>query len=362
MPRVRRTASRRLLLVLAASACLALPAAAGGATGVSLTPIIQGTPGTNGWYLSNVLLNWQFVPNDPILVQGCFVGQITAQGFTQFDCKVTWAGNITLEYPLSIAIDKTAPAVHAVPSRGPDANGWYNKPVSFTFQGTDATSGIASCSSLTYSGPDNGKAQVAGTCTDRAGNVGHASYTFAYDATPPTIGSLSAEHGDRSVSLTWKAAGVQSLQVTRTGSGFHKVVYRGTGTELRDRGLHVGAKYTYTVTAVDEAGNTSKASVGVTATGPLTSPVPGQNVSSRPHLTWLPVKGATYYNVQLYRNGRILSRWPRGTSITLPATWSYQGHHHRLRDGSYRWYVWPGFGKKSQAHYGKLIGSSSFQR
>jgi hypothetical protein len=362
VPRVTGTASRRLLVVLAAFACLALPAAAGGSTGVSITPIIQGTPGANGWYVSNVFLNWQFVPSNPLTVNGCVIETITAEGFTHIDCKATWTGGSSAADVFNIAIDKTPPAVHAVPSRGPDANGWYNKPVSFTFHGTDAASGIASCSSLTYSGPDSATALVSGTCTDRAGHVGHASYRFAYDSTPPSINSLSAEHGDRSVSLTWKAAGIQSLQVTRSGSGFHKVVYRGTGTELRDRGLRVGARYTYTVTAVDEAGNTSKASVGVTATGPLTAPVPGQNVSSRPHLTWLPVKGATYYNVQLYRNGRILSRWPRGTSITLPASWSYQGHHHRLSNGSYRWYVWPGFGKKSRAHYGKLIGSSSFQR
>jgi hypothetical protein len=369
VPRVIGTASRRLLVLLAAFACLALPAAAGGATSrpdtqcCSLTPGLQGTPGSNGWYVSDVLLSWTFVPDPPNSVQGCFIGAITAEGHTSIDCKASWGALGSAERILDIYIDKTAPAVHAVPSRPPDANGWYNKPVSFTFAGTDATSGIASCSSLTYSGPDNGTASVAGTCTDRAGNVGHASYTFAYDSTPPSITSLSAQHGNRSVSLTWKAsAGTQSLQVTRSGSGFHKVVYRGTGTGLRNTGLRVGAKYTYKVTAVDEAGNTSSASLGVTATGPLTSPVPGQNVSSRPHLSWLPVKGATYYNVQLYRNGRILSRWPRGTSITLPASWSYQGRHHRLSNGSYRWYVWPGFGKKSRAHYGKLIGSSSFQR
>jgi hypothetical protein len=351
-------AAHRWLLLVAVLACLALPAAAGATGGVSVTPVVQGTQGTNGWYVSDVFLNWQFVPTNPKTVTGCFVGEITLQGVTHIDCKVTWVGGAIAEDPLDIAIDTTAPAVHAVPSRGPDDNGWYNKPVSFTFKGTDATSGIASCSSLTYSGPDNAKASVSGTCTDKAGNVGHAVYRFAYDSTPPTIGSLSAVHGNRSVVLTWKPSTDTVFTVTRSG----KVVYHGTGTEVRDTGLRVGTRYTYTVTAVDEAGNTSRATLPVTATGALTSPVPGQTVSSRPQLTWLPVKGATYYNVQLYRNGRILSRWPKRTSITLPASWTYQGHHHRLRSGSYRWYVWPGFGKKSRAHYGHLLGSSSFHR
>ena len=218
MPRVTRTANRWLFL-LAAFACLALPAAAGGVTGVSLTPIIQGTPGSNGWYVSNVLLGWQFDPNPPETQSGCFIGAITAEGVTHIDCKATWVGGSSADVVLDISIDKTAPAVHAVPSRGPDVNGWYNKPVSFTFKGTDATSGIAACSSLTYSGPYNGNASVAGTCTDKAGNVGHAGYRFAYDSTPPTIGSLSAEHGNRSVLLSWKAsAGTRVSRVTRSGS------------------------------------------------------------------------------------------------------------------------------------------------
>lgn len=364
MPRLTRTANLWLLL-LAALACLALPTAAGATGGVSLTPIIQGTPGANGWYRSNVHVGWQFNPNPPETESpGCLPATITAEGHTHIDCAATWSDGSSASVPLNIGIDKTAPTVHVVPSRGPDFNGWYNKPVSFGFEGTDATSGIASCSSLTYSGPANGKAVASGTCTDRAGNVGHASYTFAYDSTPPTISSLSAQHGDRSVLLSWKvvSAEAQVTQVTRSTSGVHRVIYRGTGTEVRDTGLRVGSRYTYTVTAVDVAGNTGTASLAVTATGPLTAPVPGETVSARPHLSWLPVKGATYYNVQLYRGGRILSRWPKRPGITLPASWAYQGHHHRLRSGSYRWYVWPGFGKKSQAHYGRLLGSSSFQR
>ena len=366
MPRVTGIASRWLLLLLVAVACLVLPTAAGGATsvkgasGVSLTPVLQGTPGANGWYVSNVVLGWQFDPDPPDTVQGCYIGAITVEGVTHIDCKATW-GQSSAEVVLNVSIDKTAPAVHAVPSRGPDANGWYNKPVSFAFKGNDVTSGIASCSSTTYSGPDSSKASVAGTCTDKAGNVGHAVYTFSYDSTPPSLGSLGAEHGNRSILLMWKeSAGTQSAEVTRRGSGPQKTVYQGAGTEVRDTGLRVGGKYKYTVSAVDEAGNTSYETLAVTATGPLTSPVPGQRVVSRPHLTWLPVKGATYYNVSLYRGGRILSVWPKRTSVTLPLSWTYQGHRHRLRSGSYRWYVWPGYGKKSQARYGPRLGSGSF--
>src|SRR5438105_7322170 len=46
----------------------------------------------------------------------------------------------------ALRYDATLPAITgAVPSRPPDFNGWYNHPVSFLFTGTDATSGLESC-------------------------------------------------------------------------------------------------------------------------------------------------------------------------------------------------------------------------
>ena len=62
----------------------------------------------------------------------------------------------------------------------------------------------------------------------------------------------------------------------------------------------------------------------------------------------------------MIRGGRILSAWPRHAHFKLPQSWVYQGHHYRLRPGVYHWYVWPGFGRLAQAHYGRLIGGSAF--
>jgi hypothetical protein len=357
-----KVANRWLLLLGLALACLVAPAGAVGYVNpsISAAPVVIGTPGSNGWYISNVNVSWQFSP-PPDEVEGCFVGTISTQGHTHISCKVTWTGIGSLTYQLDIYIDKTSPAVHGVPSRKPDANGWYNKPVSFSFTGTDGTSGVASCSSTSYSGPDNGNVSVGGTCRDKAGNVGHGAYKFAYDSTPPTIGPVTAGHGNRSVSLTWTTSADTALcQITRTAKDSAKVVYRGTGRTYQDKGLRVGAKYRYTVTAFDKAANPATSTLDVTATGRLLKPVPGQRVTSPPHLSWLPVKGATYYNVQLIRGKRILSAWPTRARRRLRKSWVYHGHHYRLRPGVYRWYVWPGFGKRAKANYGRLVGSSSF--
>jgi hypothetical protein len=221
---------------------------------------------------------------------------------------------------------------------------------------------LAGCSSTTYSGPDNGNASVPGTCTDNAGNVGRAAFGFSYDSTPPALANLTTKHGNRSVLLGWAAsADTQVIQVARSqGSGQTKVVFRGPGSSFLDKGLRPGVKYQYTVTAFDQAANPAPKSLAVTGTGRLINPVPGERVTSRPRLAWLPVKGASYYNVQLIRGGRILSAWPTRANFKLPRSWVYHGHHYHLKPGVYRWYVWPGFGKLAQANYGRRIGGSSF--
>jgi hypothetical protein len=351
-------------LVLAlALAGLALPSAAGSQALVtnSVTPVPRGTLGANGWYVSDVIVNWVIDPL-PDRTLGCEAVTITAEGPTQLTCEAWW-GTDSDTVSKTFSIDKTAPAVSAVPARPPDANGWYNRPVAVSFAGSDATSGLAgACSATTYSGPDTGNASVAGTCTDNAGNVGRAAYGFSYDATPPTLANVTAQHGNRNVLLGWTASpDTKVVQVTRSkGSGPAKTIFSGTAAAFRDKGLTPGAKYKYTVTAFDVAGNTAVQTLTATATGRLINPVPGEHVSAPPRLAWLPVKGATYYNIQLFRGSRILSAWPAHASFQLPRKWVYRGHHYRLRPGIYHWYVWPGFGSLAQARYGRMVGGSSF--
>ena len=80
-------------------------------------------------------------------------------------------------------IDRTAPSVRPVLDRPPDHAGWFNHPVRVSFSGSDATSGIASCSSATYSGPDRPEppsAAVAVTWPATSGRCRRQSTT-----TPP---------------------------------------------------------------------------------------------------------------------------------------------------------------------------------
>jgi hypothetical protein len=349
------------LIVLLSSLILA-PGAASDAS-PSITVVIRGTVGTNGWFRSNVIVNWVLTPF-PDSAIGCDPAiTLTADtAGTDLTCTASW-GSTKKSDTETIKIDKTPPAVRGAANRVPDANGWYNRPVTVAFSGTDATSGVTSCSSAGYSGPDGAGATVAGTCTDRAGNVGRGAVAFKYDATAPTLGAVKVVHGNRNVELRWVAsADTQRVEVVRSSgrSKGRNVVYTGTAKTYRDKRVRIGATYRYTVSAFDQASNSAVRTVTAVGTGPLLSPVPGGRVSGRPTLTWTPVRGASYYNVQLVRGNRILSVWPTGPKLTLAHSWVFQGHRYRLRRGVYRWYVWPGFGRLAAARYGHRLGGSSF--
>ena len=156
----------------------------------SINFALVGTAGTNGWFRSNVTIQWQMShPGDITGSSGCEPGtQVTSEGVNSRTCTAT-AGDHTVNLSVTVRIDKSAPTVSGgTPARAPDSNGWYNKPVAVAFGGSDAVSGLAGCSAPTYAGADGGPVSVAGTCTDVAGNVGSGGFALNYDATPPSAG------------------------------------------------------------------------------------------------------------------------------------------------------------------------------
>ena len=51
--------------------------------------------------------------------------------------------------------------------------------------------------------------------------------------------------------------------------------------------------------------------------------------------SWGAVPKATYYNVQLYRNGKkILTAWPTTTSFRIERSWRFDGRVQRLTSGA----------------------------
>jgi hypothetical protein len=321
----------------------------------------------NGWY--NHSLSVSFSGSDAMSgLDSCsaptsYGGPDSANASVGGMCK-DQAGN-TAVTSLSLRYDATAPnGVSGTPGRQPDANSWYNHPLTVTFYASDALSGVAACTQATYSGPDDSSAALAGSCSDRAGNAAGGAFGFRYDNTAPAILAVNTKPGNRTARVAWrKSSDTQVVEVLRIpgrkGEG-ESVVYRGAENGFLDTGLAIGRKYEYTVVAIDAAANRSAREVDVVATGPLLSPLPGAHVKGGVTLDWAPVKGATYYNLQVVRGRKVLSTWPVQSSFRLRRTWSYNGRRYRLRPGTYRWYVWPGFGRISASRFGRLLGSSTF--
>ena len=233
---------------------------------------------------------------------------------------------------------------------------------------------------------------MLGECRDRAGNATQRSFALKFDGNPPGVSNLKLMAGDRRLDLSWATtADVASVEVARTpgvGTAAPSVVFGGPGTSFRDERVENGVRYTYEVTVRDLAGNRASTQVTGTPVAPPpptpvatpTSPTPpasGQSPRSRrllaplpgatidmahpPMFRWVAVKRARYYNFQLYLNGRKrLTAWTARPQFQLRRTWTFAGKRQRLLPGHYRWIVWPGFGPRSRADYGKPIGRSDF--
>jgi len=337
-------------------------------TGPQVTPSAEREPDRNGWYNHSVSV--RFAGNDAASgLESCvpaedYEGPDSVFVVLTGTCRDN-AGNVALG-SVALKYDSTAPQVAgASPDRAPDGNGWYNHPLTISFHGSDATSNIDACTVTRFVGPDNPSASLTGSCSDRAGNPsGPGAFAFKYDTTAPTIAAVKVQAGNRSATLTWETSSDTSLVevVRRAGArGAGVPVYRGTGRGFTDTRLANGVRYRYRLTGYDEARNPATREVAATPTAPLLSPQAGAVVSSPPRLGWKARRGATYYNVQVWRGRRIFSAWPTGRSLKLPREWTYRGRRYRLTPGRYRWYVWPGLGRRAQKEFGPLLGSSSFR-
>jgi hypothetical protein len=343
------------------------------ATGPSVEASATRAPDKDGWYTAPV--SFSVSGSDAVSgLDSCnspsYGGPDTGGGGVTATCRDK-AGN-SASRSVSIRYDSTRPeATGAALDRPPDHGEWYTKPVTVTFSGSDAASGIASCTSVTYSGPD-GDASVNGTCTDRAGHTSAPrAFGFKYDDTAPTLTKAEAKKGDGFVTLSWAATGgVAAVTVTRAdlAAAAAKPMYTGTGTSWTDRSVKNGVKYSYVLRVEDAAGNAVSKTLAATPRPKLYQPARGAKLRRAAPATfaWEAVPKATYYNFQLHRRvgGRwvkVLTRWPGKPWFALPRRWQgANGKTERLTAGRYRWYVWPATGLRSQRRYGKLEGSSEF--
>jgi HYR domain len=216
----------------------------------------------------------------------------------------------------------------------------------------------------------------AGATVEATGPKGGSVTPPAEDPPPGNVTKLRAKPGNRVVRVLWTAprdADVARYAAFRSErSGPQVRVYSGAATSFTDRGLVNGVQYRYVVVAYDRPGNRS-AGVAVLATPRLPmllAPQDGARFARSRTFSWRRIPRASYYNFQLFRatdtaDGterfvKVLSVWPRANVFKLRSSWRFAGRKYRLVPGTYRWYVWPGFGARADVRYGDPLGDRTF--
>lgn len=215
--------------------------------------------------------------------------------------SVDVAGNNTTTYTSMIRIDATAPVTQAAASGTMGTNGWHRSPVQIALSATDNVSGLAN----SYYSIDGGAAQTyAGAFTvsnaglhavlfwsrDQANNTeAQSSLSFGIDAGAPLINIAASPSSATkrntalnvtiSGSITDTPSGVQPNSATYAVVDEYGVKQPTGSVFLQSNGAYTftlslpatrnnkdgdGHKYTITVRATDQAGNTGAASTVVT--------------------------------------------------------------------------------------------------
>ena len=155
-----------------------------------ITPNVSGSLGDNGWYVGDVGVSWMVSDDEsPVSsTSGCDTILINSDtAGTTLTCEATSIGGAN-SAGVTIQRDATPPTAGASVSPSANANGWHNSDVTVSFDGSDALSGIASCSADVVLSSEGSGLSANGRCTDNAGNfssVGTAGINI--DKTAPVI-------------------------------------------------------------------------------------------------------------------------------------------------------------------------------
>jgi hypothetical protein len=238
-----------------------------------------------------------------------------------------------------------------------------------TFECNLDQGGFEPCSSpALYQGLGDGSHTFAVRPRDAVGNIGApASYSWRIDATAPetTISSAPTSGTATSATFAFSASEGGTFECRLDGAPFALCASPTSYSPLRP------GDHRFEVRAVDAAGNADptpalhgwKVNVAVAkvTSRALLSPTAGSRVTKPPLLVWQRVARAKYYNVQVYRGRvKVFTGWPIRARLQMTSRWKFQGRVRKLTAGTYRWYVWPGYGSAAARRYGALLGQSTF--
>jgi hypothetical protein len=222
----------------------------------TVTHTLNPKANANEWNNSNTTVTFSAKDDDagsgvatvtaPVTVSTETAGQVVSGSATDT------AGNSSTD-SVTVRLDKTAPVITAaIVSGTKGSNGWYTGEVGVHFTCSDSLSDIATCpDDMTLT--DNGTNSASGTATDRAGNTATATLPdINIDQEKP---SITVSNVADNAFYTLGAAPAATCTASDSFSGV-----AGSCTVTVTGGTPNGVgNFTYTATAVDNAGNTKTA-------------------------------------------------------------------------------------------------------
>ena len=284
------------------------------------------------------------------------------------------AGNTSAAASVAFKYDATPPTVTPSVDRPPDGKGWYRKPVTVSFAGTDLTSGIAACTgadALRRPGPVD-RPPSSGRAATRPETQPRRAQASSTTRQPrrsrrrrPRSTRVSRASAGSAPATSWKSS---SSAVPGINGAKSTIVYRGNGAAFVDKTVKAGIRYRYEISVADHGGQRhDEGGDGRTAPtchdehGPAQ---PGRG-RRRERAAAAPLEGGEGRHVlqrpalperrqaaeHVARRGQAQARarpgpTPASATASSPASTS--------------WYVWGARGTRAKPVYGSVLGSSTF--
>jgi hypothetical protein len=204
-----------------------------------ITSSLTGTAGTNGWYVTDVLLTWSVEdPESSVTTDGCDPVTISSDTpGTSFACSATSSGGTSSE-SVTVKRDATPPVLSPVVSPNPVL---LNGVAVATPGAFDALSGVAGESCDPVATDTVGAKTVTCRATDNAGNT--ASAMAGYQVIYPWAGffqpvdnwpTLNQTKAGSAVPVKFSLGGNQGLGIFAPGYPLSRQVVCGTGVPVDD--------------------------------------------------------------------------------------------------------------------------------
>jgi hypothetical protein len=217
----------------------------------------SGSLGNNGWYVSNVTVNWSVTDAESQITSSSGCGSITVSTDTAgmlLTCTATSAGG-TASSSITIKRDATPPTISSTKVPAANAYGWNNVNVSVSFTCQDGMSLVATCGPNATVTSEGAGQSVTGNATDQAGNAASAVVGgINIDKTAPTITPSKSPAPN---ALGWNTTDVTvafTCQDTLSGLAGPCPTPQTVTTE--------GTGQTRSATVTDRAGNSATATAG----------------------------------------------------------------------------------------------------